>query len=107
MPATGRPDESEATPWGRAYVNLVEGSDIVGVLSAQTKDYLALVRSLDGAHTYAAGKWTVGQIVGHVTDTERIFAYRLLCIARGDQTPFPGFEQDDYMAFAAFNERSF
>lgn len=105
MLVIGRPDDSEVTPWGRGDVSLVEGADIARILSGQTQDYLALVRSLDGAHTYASGKWTVGQIVGHVTDTERIFAYRLLCIGRGDRTPFPGFEQDDYMACAAFHER--
>ena len=51
-------------------------------------------------------KWTVCELLGHVTDAERIFAYRTLCVARGEQTPLPAFEQDDYMAAADFAGRS-
>jgi DinB superfamily len=101
-----RPDETEYQPWAKGYVDCVEGSDVVEALTANTKDYRALVSRLDGLYRYAPGKWTVNEIVGHVTDAERIFAYRLLCIARGDQTPFPAFEQDDYLAVSGFNDRT-
>jgi hypothetical protein len=101
-----RPDETEYPPWSKVYVDGVEGSEPLGILTNSTKDYLALVRGLDGSYRYAAGKWTVNEVVGHVTDAERIFAYRLLCVARGDQTPFPGFEQDDYLACSGFNKRT-
>jgi hypothetical protein len=101
-----RPDETEYPPYAKAYVESVEGSDPVEILTNNTKDYLALLSRLNGTYRYAPGKWTVNEVVGHVTDTERIFAYRLLCVARGDQTPFPPFEQDDYIASSGFNDRT-
>jgi uncharacterized damage-inducible protein DinB len=55
------------------------------------------------AHRYAEGKWSLKQLLGHVTDTERIMAYRLLCISRGDQTPLPGFDENTYVRGAAFD----
>jgi uncharacterized damage-inducible protein DinB len=60
----------------------------------------------DGSFRYAPGKWTVKEVLGHITDTERIFSYRALRIARGDQTPLPGFEQDDYVRSGAFGDRT-
>jgi hypothetical protein len=101
-----RPDETEYTSWAKGYVDAVEGPDVLAVFPRYTQEFLTLAASLDGDFSYAPGKWTVKQIVGHVIDTERIFAYRLLCVARGDQTPFPGFEQDDYMALSRFHERT-
>jgi uncharacterized damage-inducible protein DinB len=101
-----RPGETEYAPWAKHYVEGVEGTDPLEILRKNTPEYLALISSLDGDFRYAPGKWTVKQVVGHVTDTERIFAYRLLCVARGDQTHFPGFEQDDYLACAEFHNRT-
>jgi hypothetical protein len=103
---SGRPDDSEFAPFAKGYVDLVEGSDIVEILPVQTAAYLALVRGFERSFSYAPGKWSVKEVIGHVTDAERIFSYRTLCVARGDKTPFPGFEQDDYMVLAGFNERS-
>ena len=60
----------------------------------------------DGNFLYAAGKWTVKEVLGHITDTERIFAYRALRFASADQTPLPGFEQDDYVRSGGFSERT-
>ncbi|MFC5978834.1 DinB family protein [Flavobacterium salmonis] len=57
-------------------------------------------------YRYAEGKWTIKDIVLHMIDTERIFAYRALRISRGDQTPLPGFEENDYVPFAFANSRS-
>jgi hypothetical protein len=54
---------------------------------------------------YAPGKWSVKELVGHLADAERVFAYRLLRIGRGDQTPLPGFEEDDYVRGGAFDRR--
>ena len=68
---------------------------IVGCLTEAQADY-----------RYEPSKWSVKEVVGHVVDTERIFAYRLLRIARGDQTPLSGFEQDDYVREGNFSARS-
>ncbi len=102
----GRPAESEVAPWARHYAEGVEGDDIVLALENQRDHLLTLLRSLDGAFRYAPGKWTVGELLGHVTDAERIFACRTLCVARGEQAALPPFEQDDYMANANFADRS-
>ena len=57
-------------------------------------------------HRYAPGKWTIKEVLIHICDTERIFAYRALRIGRGDITPLPGFEQDDYVPVSQANSRS-
>jgi len=60
----------------------------------------------DADATYAPGKWSIKEVAGHIVDTERIMAYRLLRIARGDSTPLPGFEQDDYVRDGNFASRT-
>lgn len=55
---------------------------------------------------YAEGKWTIKEIIQHLIDTERVFTYRALCIARKDKTMFPGYDQDDYVVSCEANERS-
>ena len=103
-----RPAPGDYAPYAEQYVVLVSGDDIVGALSAQLKQTVALFSGRserDGNFRYAPGKWTVKEVLGHVADTERIFAYRALRIARGDQTPLADFEQDDYVRGARFSER--
>ena len=106
----GRPDDSEFPPYAKAYVDCVEGDDIFDALSLQLTRFHAIFTPLDlsvaATYRYAPGKWSINDVVGHITDTERIFAYRLLRIARNDQTPLPGFEQDDYVAAGDFNRRT-
>jgi uncharacterized protein YciI len=104
----GRPEASEYAGYASIYVDLVEGGDILRAFAAQQADVMSL-RSLSeeaAGKSYAPGKWTVNEVLGHVTDTERIFSYRALCVARGDATPLPGFEQDDYMKGSKFNSCS-
>lgn len=99
---TGRPTADESLPYFSRYIDLVDGDDL-GVALRQP-GVAALVRTLDPAlagHTYAPGKWTLAQSVQHVIDTERLFAGRALRIARGDQTPLPGFDQDAFAATTA------
>jgi uncharacterized damage-inducible protein DinB len=106
----GRPESSEYPPYAAVYVNLVVGDDILNILAAQLEQSTALLKSVDDRRasefSYAPGKWTIKQVLGHMTDTERIFAYRAHHIARRDAAALPGFEQDDYVAAGAFNERT-
>ena len=106
---TTRPEAGEYAPFYETYVSKVKGSDILGILEAQRLQMAQLFAARserDGNFRYAPGKWTVKEVLGHVTDTERIFSYRALRIARGDQTPLSGFEQDDYVRGGKFAERT-
>jgi hypothetical protein len=78
-------------------------------LRRRGEETLALLTSLEesfvAGRTYAPGKWTLKEVVGHLADDERIFAYRALCIVRGDVRPLPGFDENEYMAAVDFESR--
>lgn len=100
-----RPESGEYAPYYDRYISLVAGSDILSTLDTQRRQTMMLLCGRDegeGDFRYALDKWTAKQVVGHVCDTERVFAYRALRIARGDQTPIEGFEQDDYVRNGPF-----
>ena len=104
-----RPEATEYADYYANYITKVPGSDVLNVLESQRLQMLQLFAGRserDGSFRYAPGKWTVKEVLGHITDTERIFSYRALRIARGDQTPLPGFEQDDYVRSGAFGDRT-
>jgi uncharacterized damage-inducible protein DinB len=103
-----RPEATEYAEYYANYISKVPGTDALGVLESQRLQMLQLFAGRsdrDGSFRYAPGKWSVKEVLGHITDTERIFSYRALRIARGDQTPLPGFEQDDYVRSGAFGAR--
>jgi hypothetical protein len=103
-----RPEAGEYAPYYEKYIALVPGRDILSALETQRLQMIQLFAARserDGNFRYAPDKWTVKEVLGHLTDTERIFAYRAMRIARADQTPLEGFEQDDYVRNAAFNKR--
>lgn len=103
-----RPAATEYPPYFARYVDRVPQGDIMAELrqnSARLEATLAAIEEARGADRYAEGKWSIRQTVGHLIDTERIFVYRALRIARGDKTPLAGFEQDDYAASAASDAR--
>jgi uncharacterized damage-inducible protein DinB len=106
----GHPEPSEYPPYASIYVDLVPDGDILRLLATQVEDTVALLQPIEehsaGELRYAPGKWTVKQVLGHVVDTERIFTYRALRTARGDATPMPGFEQDDYIRLGPFDHCS-
>ena len=105
---TTRPDSTEYASYYQKYVDLVPDGEIVGILGSQIQNTLSLLKNVSeekAGQSYAPGKWTIKEVVGHMIDTERIFAYRALCVGRNDKTPLPGFEQDDYVAGANFNTR--
>lgn len=105
-----RPDKTEFDPYYEHYVSLVENDDIIDRLGSQPtrlQDLLTGVPEERGTYAYADRKWSIKQLLGHLIDGERMFAYRLLRVSRDDQTPIEGFEQDGYIENANSNERSF
>ena len=103
----GRPDETEYLPYYGRYIALVPEGEVVASLSAQVDETLALLRGIPeslAGFRYAPGKWSIRELLGHVIDSERIFAYRALRFARNDRTPLPGYDQDDYTANASFED---
>ncbi len=106
--SAGRPESDEIPAHFVGYIGNVPESDPVAVLAAQIDVTAALLRGLseaDALKRYAPGKWSVKEIVGHLADTERIMAYRALRIARGDETPLPGFDENAYVPLAKFDAR--
>jgi hypothetical protein len=107
--STTRPSSSEYPPYTEAYISRVPDGDIVATLGKQLDDTLSLIRGIPesrGDFRYAEGKWSIKEVIGHVIDGERVFAYRALRFARGDETELAGFEQDDYVRGGAFDKRS-
>ncbi len=101
-----KPDENEHDPYYRRYIDLVHSNDILKTLSIQIDGSLALLRSIPSSKSlfrYAPDKWSVNQVVGHIIDSERVFAYRALTFARNDKTSLPGFEQEDWVRGSSFD----
>jgi hypothetical protein len=104
-----KPVAGEYNSYYSKYIDLVPDGDVAGTLASQIGGTLAALWAISDADSlkrYAPGKWSIREMLGHMNDTERIFAYRALRIARGDQTPLAGFEQDDYIAPGKFDARS-
>jgi uncharacterized damage-inducible protein DinB len=104
----GPPTAAEYAPYYNRYISLVPGTDILSILQQQAEDMESLrtMSEDDACFRYAPEKWSIKQVLGHIMDCERIFAYRALRIARGDQTPIEGFEQDDYVKNGPFERIS-
>lgn len=111
----GRPADSEAAPYFLAYINLAAGEDAVALMEPQLDQALALFAGISedaSTHRYAPDKWSVRQLLNHVTDIERAFAFRALWFARGFTTSLPGYDQDiaaagagaDHVSWAAHVE---
>src|SRR5436309_5949868 len=106
----GRPQTNEHAPYFSRYIDLVPEDDIAGAIEAQGRETAALLAKVSeekAAFRYAPDKWSIKQVVGHVTDAERVFAYRLMSIARGESKSLPGFDENDYMRNATFDEQPF
>ncbi|MFI5451556.1 DinB family protein [Pedobacter sp. UC225_61] len=102
-----RPQTQEYPEWGNTYIRLVEG-DVIEILTKQATEFAEFINSLveKADYAYAPGKWTIKELIGHIVDTERILVFRLLSFARGEKVALPGFEEDDYVAAAHFQDRS-
>jgi hypothetical protein len=103
-----RPDKNDYAPFYEGYINELEGDDGISILveqSTTTQELLNSFSEVKGNYAYAEGKWTVKQVIGHLIDTERVFAYRALCIARGEKQSLPGYNHDEYVISGNFNKR--
>lgn len=106
---TARPAADEYAPYYDRYISRVGEGDLRTILSDQLTTTLKFLESIPesrAGHRYAPDKWSIRQVMGHINDSERIFAYRALRIGRGDETPLAGFEQDDYIEPGRFDERT-
>jgi uncharacterized damage-inducible protein DinB len=93
------------------YIARIGNDDVNAVLRAQLDDLRRLLAGVNDEQAQVRPaptdvEWSINEVLGHITDTERIFAYRMLRIARADATPLPGFEQDDYILPGKFNTRT-
>lgn len=80
--------------------------DLLQKLQQEVNQLFGRVSATEADFAYEPGKWTIKQLLGHMNDTERIMAYRALCIARGEQAPLPGFDENDYVRNGYFEERT-
>jgi hypothetical protein len=106
----GPPAAGEYQAYYGKYISLVKSEDILTALDEQRRETLRVLSGrseADGNFRYAPEKWSAKEVLGHMNDAERIFAYRALRISRGDTTPLPGFEQDDYIRNGPFAKISF
>src|SRR5437763_12808254 len=92
-----RPQPDEAAPYYFTYINHVSGSDVTAVLTSQLGDSIELFRTVSeesSLYRYEPEKWSIRQVLNHVTDTERAFAFRALWFARGFKAPLPSYDQN-------------
>ena len=102
---TGRPADTEYAPFYAGYVRLVPEDDALWALERQLDDLRALSAAVPRdreTHRYAPGKWSVRQVIGHVTDGERVFGYRAFCISRGEAAPLPAFDENAYVERSSY-----
>ena len=104
-----RPALEEMPPFYHGYVTRMDQVDLFEALEQNTKQTirtLETITSEQSLHRYAPGKWSLREVVQHLTDCERIMAYRALCFARGEQAALPGFDEDAYVANADTDRRA-
>ncbi len=103
-----RPLPGDCAPYYERYISLVPEGDIHELLGTEHRRSLALLGAVPAEREtfrYAPGKWSLREVVGHVTDAERVFAYRALHFARSDGAPLPSMEQDEWGAASNAAER--
>lgn len=102
-----RPAVTEHAPYFQRYIDFVPETDIVAALESQILETARVLSSIDewrAVYRYAPGKWSIKQVVGHVSDGERVFGYRLLAIARGEKQPLPGFDENEFVRNGDFDQ---
>ncbi len=102
-------ESNEYAEFYAGYISLVDNENILNLLNDQLQEFIELSQSIPqekALYRYAENKWSIKELIGHMLDTERIMAYRALCIARNEKKSLPGFEQDDYVQNGFFNDRN-
>jgi DinB superfamily len=108
-PFLARPESSEYAPFYAGYVARVPAGNVLELMAEGgriTRDLVAGLEDAAALYRYAPGKWSIKEVLGHMADAERIFAYRALRFGRGDETPLAGFEENDYVPAGRFDARS-
>src|SRR5215208_1043152 len=106
--AIPRPRTDEHAPYYAHYIALVPDGDLVELLRTQQQETVGMLRAVNdaqGLYAYAPGKWTIKEVIGHLCDAERIFAYRALRFARDDAQALTGFDENTYVPAGRFNDR--
>jgi uncharacterized damage-inducible protein DinB len=106
---TGRPAPTEAAPYYHTYIDRISSEDVLDALESQIDPahrLFATITEQQSLHRYAPDKWSIRQLLNHVSDTERVFLYRALWFARGFDTPLPGFDQNIAVPHAAADQFS-
>ncbi len=100
---------NEYSQFNATYINALDNVELLEELEISLHDFIRFVQNIPMDkfdYRYAEGKWTIKDIIQHIIDAERIFGYRALRISRNDQTPLPGFEENDYVENTDANSRS-
>ncbi|MFI5150879.1 MAG: DinB family protein [Bacteroidia bacterium] len=105
-----RPEKNEYPEYFERYIQLVKGENLIRTLEGQMLEMQALISDLPSEkedYAYAAGKWTIKEVLGHLIDCERILGYRALRFLRGDSQPLLGFDDKEFVTAGVFNRRTF
>jgi uncharacterized damage-inducible protein DinB len=105
-----RPAQDEHAEYYSKYTSLVPDGDLLEFLHRQTEETESFLRGIPAElydHRYGEGKWSVKEVIGHISDTERIFSHRAFRIGRGDTTPLASFDENAYVANARFAEQEY
>ena len=104
-----RPDHTEYSTFNARYIDQVPDVDIASYMEEQRSGFLQFIRSIPeekAQYAYGPDKWSIAQVLQHIIDSERVFSYRLLSVARGDKTPLPGYEQNDWALEGTAKDRT-
>ncbi|MFY0594400.1 DinB family protein [Roseivirga sp.] len=104
-----KPNSNEYNPFYQPYIDRLTSDEIVPILKEELRSTEAFFNGLSeeqGDYRYAAGKWSVKEVLNHINDIERIFTYRAMCIARGETQSLPGMDQDVYQENSGATSRT-
>jgi hypothetical protein len=105
-----RPDLKRVPPFYHNYINQVNETTLMDAFNKESPALISFFKNIAADkqdYSYAAGKWTIKEVLQHIIDAERVFAYRGLCFARKDQTPLPSFDENAYAENAKTNNRNY